>query len=259
MQALQKQSSISFFSILIPAYNEEGTIYKTIEGIADTLEKSNINYEILVINDNSQDKTEEILKQISYGNNRVRYINSYYPNGFGFAVRCGLESFRGDAVAIVMADCSDSPQNIVDYYYKLEEGYECIFGSRFIRGSKIIDYPLLKLVINRLANLFIKVLFGIKFNDTTNAFKAYRRRVIEGISPLTSSHFNLTVEIPLKALVNQYSYAVIPIIWCNRKAGISKLKLKEMGKLYFVTVLSIWLDKNFKSLTKKKKVPFNNN
>jgi dolichol-phosphate mannosyltransferase len=152
----------------------------------------------------------------------------------------------------VTADGSDSSQNIVDYYSKLEEGYDCVFGSRFIEGGKAIDYPLYKLIINRLANLFIKFLFGIKFNDMTNAFKAYRRDVIDGISPLVSHHFNLTVEIPLKALISEYSYSTIPITWCNRKLGTSKFKLREMGSRYFRTVFSIWIEKHFAIRNKTK-------
>jgi dolichol-phosphate mannosyltransferase len=133
---------------------------------------------------------------------------------------------------------------MVDYYYKLQEGYDCVFGSRFIKGGKVIDYPMHKLFINRLANLFIQVLFGLKFNDTTNAFKIYRKEVIEGISPLLSHHFNLTVEMPLKAIVRGYSYTTIPITWRNRTTGVSKLKLKEMGSRYLFIVLSIWLEKH---------------
>ena len=235
---------VTLFSIVIPAYNEEDSITQTVQAIVENLEKERINYEILVVNDNSRDQTEAVLKELSIQNTKVCYINSYYPNGFGFAVRCGLENFSGDAVAIVMADSSDSPENILDYYYKLQEGYDCVFGSRFIKGGKVIDYPTHKLIVNRLANLFIQILFGLKFNDTTNAFKAYRKRVIDGVSPLLSHHFNLTVEIPLKAIVRGYSYATIPITWQNRKTGISKLKIKEMGSRYLFIVLYAWLEKH---------------
>ncbi|MGH2412209.1 MAG: glycosyltransferase, partial [Microcystaceae cyanobacterium] len=163
---------IEVLSIVIPAHNEEGCIVTTVQSISQLLEAERIAYEILVVNDNSRDRTEEFLQQLSAQNSKVRYANNYYPNGFGFAIRCGLENFQGDAVAIVMADSSDAPANIVDYYYKLQEGYDCVFGSRFIRGGKVIDYPTHKLLVNRLANLFIQILFGLKFNDTTNAFKA---------------------------------------------------------------------------------------
>ncbi|MEA5536458.1 glycosyltransferase [Crocosphaera sp. XPORK-15E] len=235
---------IGKFSIVIPAYNEEGCIVSTVTLISQTLEKVGISYEILVVNDNSRDRTEELLQQLNAQNPKVRYINNYYPNGFGFAVRCGLENFSGDAVAIVMADNSDSPENMIDYYQKLQEGYDCVFGSRFIKGGKVVDYPIHKLIVNRLANWFVQVLFGLPLNDTTNAFKAYRKEVIEGISPLLSHHFNLTVEIPLKAITRGYYYCIIPITWRNRTTGVSKLKLKEMGSRYLFIVLSILLEKH---------------
>lgn len=232
-------------SLVIPAYNEEGCIVSTIYSICNLLDQKEIDYEILVVNDNSKDRTEDLLKEVTQQNYRVSYINNYYPNGFGFAVRCGLENFRGDAVAIVMADSSDAPENILDYYYKLQQGYDCVFGSRFIKGGKVIDYPRHKLIINRLANLFVKILFGLNYNDTTNAFKMYRREVIDGVNPLVSHHFNLTVEIPLKAIIRGYTYAIVPITWNNRKTGISKLKIKEMGSRYLFIVLSVLLEKLF--------------
>jgi dolichol-phosphate mannosyltransferase len=235
---------IALFSIVIPAFNEEGCIAATVQSISRTLEAQGIAYDILVINDNSRDRTEACLQQLSRQNSKVRYLNNYYPRGFGFAVRCGLENFRGDAVAIVMADGSDAPQHIVGYYHKLVEGYDCVFGSRFMRGGQVVDYPLHKLIVNRIANLFIQLLFGLKFNDVTNAFKAYRRCVIEGISPLLSHHFNLTVEMPLKAIVRGYTYTVMPITWHNRTTGVSKLKLKEMGSRYLFIVLYTWLEKH---------------
>ncbi|MGF1569872.1 MAG: glycosyltransferase [Nodosilinea sp.] len=230
-------------SVLIPAYNEEGCVESTLAAITDRLDAHGMDYEILVVNDNSRDNTEIILKRLSLAHPRIRYINNYYPNGFGFAVRCGLENFQGDAVVIVMADASDPPASLVEYYEKLQEGFDCVFGSRFIKGGQVYDYPTHKLVINRLANLFVQVLFGLRYNDTTNAFKAYRREVVEGISPLISHHFNLTVEMPLKAIIRGYSSAIIPISWHNRKTGISKLKIKEMGSRYLFIVLSLFLEK----------------
>lgn len=235
--------NIEVISIVIPAHNEEGCIVPTVQLISQTLEVKKIDYEILVVNDNSSDRTEILLQELADKNSKIRYLNNYYPNGFGFAVRCGLENFQGDAIAVVMADSSDAPENIVDYYQKLQEGYDCVFGSRFIPGGRVIDYPVHKLIVNRAANLFISVLFGLKFNDTTNAFKAYRREVIEGISPLLSHHFNLTVEMPLKAIIRGYSFAIIPISWQNRATGVSKLKIKEMGSRYLFIVLYAWLEK----------------
>jgi dolichol-phosphate mannosyltransferase len=152
---------------------------------------------------------------------------------------------HGDACAIMMADASDAPGDAVKYWRLLNDGWDCVFGSRFIKGGQVADYPRLKLFINRLANFFIKTLFNIPLNDTTNAFKAYRRTVIDGCRPFLSPHFNLTVEIPLKAIVRGYSWTVIPISWRNRRHGTAKLKIKEMGSRYFFICAYVWFEKYF--------------
>ncbi|HEV7126974.1 MAG TPA: glycosyltransferase family 2 protein [Ktedonobacterales bacterium] len=230
------------YSIIIPAHNEEEGIRPTVERLHDMLTAASIPFEIVVINDHSTDRTEQVLEKLSREVRTCRYVNNQKPAGFGFAIQTGLEQFRGDAVCIVMADASDDPRDVVTYYRKLEEGYECAFGSRFMRASRVVDYPRLKLFINRLANWFINVLFGLHFNDTTNAFKAYRREVIAGVMPILSPHFNITVELPLKAIVRGFSYAVVPICWYNRATGVSKLKINEMGSRYLFIVLYVWLE-----------------
>jgi dolichol-phosphate mannosyltransferase len=195
-----------------------------------------------VVDDASSDRTAEVVGELVGANERIRYHRSHYPPGFGFAVRSGLDEFEGDAVAIVMADGSDHPDDVVRYYRLLEDGYDCAFGSRFVRGSVVHDYPRFKLVLNRIVNLGIRVLFRHGYNDTTNAFKAYRRDVISTVQPLLSNHFNLTVELPLKAIVRGHSYAVVPISWTNRRAGSSKLRLQEMGSRYLFIILYAFLE-----------------
>ena len=231
-------------SVVIPAHNEEGCLYGTVSNIVDTLQQAGIRHEILIVNDNSTDKTLAICQHLSQVFNSVRYVDNQPPNGFGFAVRRGLAEFSGDAVAIMMADASDDPEDLIVGYYKLLEGYDCIFGSRFIKGGIVVDYPIHKLLINRLANGFIKALFGLRYNDVTNAFKIYRREVIDGVQPILSHHFNLTVELPLKAIFRGFSYQVIPMKWYNRQTGVSKLKIKEMGSRYLFIVLYVWLEKH---------------
>ena len=157
-------------------------------------------------------------------------------------MRAGLENYTGDAVAIMMADMSDSPRDLVLYYRVLEQGYDCAFGTRFGNGGRTYDYPKLKLILNRIVNTGIRVLFQHGYNDTTNAFKAYRREVIDQVQPLLSNHFNLTVEIPLKAVVRGYNFAVVPVTWTNRQHGTSKLRLNEMGSRYAFIVLYVWLE-----------------
>jgi dolichol-phosphate mannosyltransferase len=196
-----------------------------------------------VINDNSKDQTESILSRMSKSDERIRYINNEPPNGFGFAVRRGLENFTGDAVAIYMADASDDPKDLVKFFQKLSEGSDCVFGTRWRNGGYTVDYPIVKKMINRFANLFIQVVMQIRYDDVTNAFKLYRREVIEGIQPILSYHFNLTVELPLKAIVRGYSYSVVPNSWTNRKTGVSKLKINEMGSRYLFIVLYCLIEK----------------
>ena len=229
-------------SVVIPAHNEAGSIGATVEAVAGALRDAGRDYEVLVVDDASTDGTGAIIDAMALQDPRIRVLRSHYANGFGFAVRAGLESFKGDAVAVVMGDLSDHPRDLVRYFELIEEGYDCAFGSRFIRGSEVHDYPRFKLVVNRIVNLGIQLLFGHGYDDTTNAFKAYRREVIENVQPLVSNHFNLTVELPLKAIIRGHSYAIVPISWTNRATGESKLGLREMGSRYAFIVLLAFLE-----------------
>jgi dolichol-phosphate mannosyltransferase len=232
-------------SVVIPAYNEEGSIEESVRTIHGELARHGIHHQILVVNDNSRDRTEEILTALSRELPQVEYINNPGANGFGNAVRMGLDNFSGDCVAVMMGDLSDSPADLVRFYHKMQEGYDCVFGSRFIRGGKTYDYPMLKLMINRLANTIVQVALGLRYNDATNAFKLYRKETITGLKPFLAHHFNLTLELPLKAIVRGYSYAVLPNSWTNRKTGISKLKIREMGSRYFFILLYCLIEKFF--------------
>jgi dolichol-phosphate mannosyltransferase len=229
-------------SVVIPARDEEGSIERTVAEIATTLAREQIPFEIVVADDGSTDQTAACVRQLMDRYPGVRMVSNTGRHGFGMAVRAGLAQASGEAIAVMMADGSDSPEDLVRYYRKVQEGYDCAFGSRFMHGSRIVDYPVHKLAMNRLANWFIRILFRLRYNDITNAFKCYRREAIEGMQPLISAHFNLTVEMPLKAIVRGYSYAVVPISWTNRKSGMSKLKIKEMGSRYLFIVLHVWLE-----------------
>jgi dolichol-phosphate mannosyltransferase len=229
-------------SVVIPAHNEAEVIAPTVGGVAAALQAAGRDYEIIVVDDASTDGTAQVVGALAERDPRIRVLRSHYANGFGFAVRAGLDVFEGDAVAIVMGDGSDAPQDLVRYVELLEEGYDCAFGSRFMPGGKVHDYPAFKRVVNRIVNFGIRLLFRHGYDDTTNAFKAYRREVIENVQPLVSPHFNLTVELPLKAVIRGHSYAIVPISWTNRAAGESKLALREMGSRYTFIVLLAWLE-----------------
>ena len=229
-------------SVVMPARDEEDVIGSTVARIVATLKVERIEHEVIVVDDWSEDGTAGAVEAIAARHPQVRLLRSQRQPGFGYAVRAGLDSYTGDAVAVVMADGSDRPEDLVAYHRLLEEGYECVFGSRFMPGSAVEGYPPLKLVVNRIVNWGIRLLFRHGYNDTTNAFKAYRREVIESAQPLLSRHFNLTVELPLKAVVRGCRFAIIPISWENRRAGSSKLSLNEMGSRYLFIVLYVFLE-----------------
>lgn len=232
-------------SLVIPAYNESENIVETVRVIYEELHRQGIDHEILVVNDNSKDNTLEVLQRLQQTIPTLVVHTNLGPNGFGYAVRYGLERFSGNYVAVVMADLSDAPEDIVKFYNKILEGYDCVFGTRWSKGGKVYDYPKLKYFLNRLFNYIIKIVFNLKYDDVTNAFKMYRAETMQGLKPFLSPHFNLTVELPLKAIVRGYTYTVVPNSWRNRKFGESNLKIREMGSRYFFILMYCLIEKFF--------------
>ena len=239
---MRTPTRLSLLSVIIPARDEQECIATTLEKIAQTLSLNQVPHEILVVDDGSTDQTWKILTALEMRLPRLRVMRNPGPHGFGRAVSYGLDHMAGDAVVIMMADESEDCDDAIHYWQKLHEGFDCVFGSRFIEGGKVIDYPWPKYVLNRLGNHVIKLLFGLPFNDTTNPFKAYRKRAIDGCRPLQSTHFDLAVELALKAIVRGYSWAVVPVTWKDRRAGVSKFKLHKMAMRYLLTVFSVWLE-----------------
>jgi dolichol-phosphate mannosyltransferase len=236
---------LTLLSIVIPARDEEGGIVATVEHLHLELRLQGVPHEITVVDDGSTDGTWRILQDLAATMPELRPVRNEGPHGFGRAVIYGLDRARGDAIVIMMADESDDCRDVAAYWRTLNEGWDCVFGSRFMRGGGVIDYPPLKRVLNRIANRLIMLVFRIGLNDTTNAFKAYRRTALDGCRPFLSPHFNLTVELPLKAIVRGYSWTTIPITWRNRRSGTAKLKLAEMGSRYFFIIMYVWLEKYF--------------
>lgn len=233
-------------SVVIPAYNEQESLPETLQTLYAALHKENIDHEIFVVNDNSKDGTLQVLEELSKTIPSLVYQTNAGPNGFGYAIRFGLERFSGDCVAVMMADMSDSPQDLVAFYRKMVEGnFDCVFGSRFIKGGKVYDYPRHKYFLNRLVNNGVRMVFRIRYNDFTNAFKLYKKTTIKGVAPLLSPHFNLTLELSLKAVIRGYSFAILPNSWTNRKFGKSNLKIREMGSRYFFIFLYCLIEKFF--------------
>jgi len=239
------EPKLTLLSIVLPARDEAGCIEATVRHLNLELKLHNVPHEIVVVDDGSRDETWAILQKVKAEVPELKPVQNTGLHGFGRAIIHGLNNMTGDAVVIMMADESDDCRDVVRYWQELNKGYDCVFGSRFIKGGGVIDYPWVKLRVNRLANLFIRMMFRHGLNDTTNAFKAYRKTVIDGCRPLLAPHFNLTVELPLKAIVRGYTWTVVPITWRNRRTGEAKLKIKEMGSRYFFICAYIWLEKYF--------------
>jgi dolichol-phosphate mannosyltransferase len=231
-------------TVVIPARDEHACIAATVEHLHAELRLHDVPHEIIVVDDGSRDRTYAILRELKDRIPELRPLQNSGPNGFGRAIVFGLDRMSGDAVVIMMADQSDDDRDVVRYWQALNTGWDCVFGSRFVKRGGTVGYPPVKLLLNRLANTFLRLVFRIQLNDTTNAFKAYRREVIDGCRPLLAAQFDLTVELPLKAIVRGFTWTVIPITWRNRKTGATKLKLKEMGSRYLFTVVDVWLEKH---------------
>lgn len=255
-QTPAQPTPLNLYSVIIPARDEEESLPETLADIYAQFTAAGIPHEIVVVDDGSKDATWKVLQELKAASiPTLAPVQNPGPHGFGRAIIYGLNNSKGDAVVIMMADASDSPADAIKYWNLLNKGWDCVFGSRFIKGGKVIDYPRIKLWVNRLANFLVRIGFNIKLNDTTNAFKAYRRTVIDGCRPLIAPHFNLTVEIPLKAIVRGYTWTVMPISWQNRKHGVAKLKIKEMGSRYFFICAYVWLEKYFSRGDYKKAPP----
>lgn len=238
-----EQAQVTLLSVVIPCHNEEGAIERTVRAITRTLDEHAIDHEVVCVNDHSTDTTGQVLAALYAEDARWRSVTNERLPGFGLAIQSGIDASVGDAVVIVMADASDEPADIVRYVEKLREGYDCVFGTRFNPAATVRDYPALKLLLNRIVNKAIQAVFFLRYNDVTNAFKCYRRDVLRGVSPILSHHFNLTVELPLKAIVRGYSYTWVPTNWYGRTTGVSKLKIKEMGSRYLFIILYVWIER----------------
>jgi dolichol-phosphate mannosyltransferase len=230
-------------SLVIPAHNEESNIGPCLDDLMVCLDRENIPFEIIVVNDNSGDATEARVLERARLRREIRLIRRPPPGGFGRAIRTGLEFVTGEYVVIYMSDRSDHPSDVVLYYRTLLQGYDCVFGSRFIEGSRVERYPRFKLLVNRIVNNCIRWMFWTKFNDLTNAFKGFRTEVLKRCGPYRACHFNITLEISLSALISGYRITQVPIQWEGRTWGSTNLRLGEMGRRYLCTLLMLFFQR----------------
>jgi len=235
-------------SIIVPVRNESNIIHEVFDYFSNNLK--DIQHEVLIINDFSNDDTFDKCKKLvdEYKNFRI-FDNP--KKGLGGAINLGINEAKGDNISIMMADLSDDIDDLRRYNVLMEQGnFDAILGSRFTRDSKVKGYPIQKLVLNRVFNFFVSIVFLNKYNDYTNAFKIYKKKTLVEIMPLISESFNIFLEIPLKIISRNYRYKIISINWIGRKKGESKFKIKELGAKYLFTLIYCFIEKNLLNIKK---------
>lgn len=228
---------VRLFSVVMPAWNEEATVGTTLRELTAHLDGTGLAYEIVVVDDGSTDGTAGVLAAAAAAHPAIRPVHNPGPGGYGFAIRKGLEHYRGDAVVVVTSDGADAPKDVAAYFATIAGGHDCVFGNRFGPGSTVTGYPPVKRAMNRLANRLLSWVVGHRYRDFTNGFKCYRRHVIEDMQPLVCGQFNITIEMSLKAVLAGWDYAVVPNDWRERDAGKSSFRLLRLLKPYGMTLL----------------------
>lgn len=219
-------------SVVIPAHNEAANLKWLLPNLSGVLRQAEMTHEILVVDDHSTDETQKIVEELSGHIKELKQIHRKGEKGFGRTLREGFEQAKGEVVIPFMGDASDQPTDIPKLYRKVREGYDVVYGSRFMRGGSVKDYPFLKLIANRLGNLLVRCLFGIPEKDITNAFKAFRREALQSLYPIEAAQFNITLELAIKAHLKGYRHTSIPVHWEGRTSGVSNFNLRDLTRYY---------------------------
>ena len=229
-------------SIVIPVYNEDKQLHNTVKKI-NKISKRIKDYEIVFIDDFSTDNTKQIIKKSIRSNKKIKYYKNI-KKGLGSAIGLGINKSTKKFVCIFMCDNSDDLSDLMEYYKIINKNnLDAVLGSRFLKNSRITNYPILKMVLNRIFNYIVKIIFLSNYNDFTNAFKIYKKKTLKELMPIVSDHFNVFLELPLKIIIRNYKYKIIPISWKGRKIGVSKFKISELGSMYIFTLLYCFIEK----------------
>ena len=235
-------------SIIVPVRNES----ENLKDVFDYYTKNvkDFKYEVLIVNDFSKDDTLNVARELQQKYKNFKILDNK-KNGLGGALNLGIEKAEGDYIAIMMADQSDDINDLKKYFQMISsENLDAVLGSRFLNNSKVENYPIRKLILNRIFNLIVSFIFWNKYNDYTNAFKIYKKKALVEILPLISESFNIFLEIPLKIISRNYKYKIISINWMGREKGKSKFKINELRSKYLFTLIYCFIEKNLLNLKK---------
>ena len=235
-------------SIIVPVRDESNNIQDVFDYFNNNLKM--VEHEVLIINDFSNDDTLEKSKNLIINYKNFKVFNNL-KKGLGGAINLGIKKAIGEYAAIMMADQSDDINDLIKYNNLIQSSeYDAILGSRFTKDSKVNDYPIQKLILNRIFNFFVSIIFFNSYSDYTNAFKIYKKSALLEIMPLISESFNIFLEIPLKIISRNYRYKIVSINWMGRKKGESKFKIKELGSKYLFTLIYCFIEKNLLNIKK---------
>jgi dolichol-phosphate mannosyltransferase len=224
-------------SVIVPAYREGAYIGRTLTGIVECFRRSRINLELVAVVDYEKgDSTLHEIREVARRYKELVLIKREGRRGVGTAVRDGIKRSRGDYVIIVMGDQSENPRDVIRVA-RVAEKCDIVFTNRF-RHGKPDQYPAVKYVANRLCNIMAMVLFGIEFSDITNAFKAYRRTVLDRVN-LHSNGFEVFLEAPVAAIMVSRRAREVDVGHVVRKGKLPKLSVARDGPRYVRTMISL--------------------
>ncbi|MEJ7827786.1 MAG: glycosyltransferase, partial [Segetibacter sp.] len=228
-----------FVSVVIPCHNEEMNIEPLIERLLKFYDK--YLYEIIVVDDNSKDRTKEVVQRLASQCSLIKLVVRTPPNGVGRAIIDGYKIAKGKFILSMDCDFQHILPELRDLFDAALGNYDVIIGSRFSRHSVLLNYPFNKIFFNRAFHLLARLMLRGKFRDMTNNLKLIRYEVIQNLE-LTQPGFAINAETGLMPLLMGYKIKEVPISWINRtpNMGVSSFKLVTVGGGYWQVLKRLW-------------------
>jgi len=208
-------------SVVVPAHNEEDNIGSLIAKVESILK---IDFELLVVDDHSSDSTARIVLEQSRRFGNIRLIANKLDTGFANTLRTGFANASGELILPLMADLCDDLGTVNLMCAKINQGYDVVCGARYIRGGARIGGSKLKGFLSSLAGWSAYYLLGISTHDIANAFKMYRKKVVDSFS-IEAKGFEISMELPLKAYYAGFKITEVPTVWRERNKGKSSFRM----------------------------------